>query len=99
MQVKKFKPQTLQLSLIISIVLTVLLTVVKVKNEAFNTTLKTLFYNAWLGQTIVLIMVFFVLIIVISMFKNLAAIKFTTILPIILCITIVSFFILFGLYH
>ena len=35
MQVKKFKPQTLQLSLIISIVLTVLLTVVKIKNEAF----------------------------------------------------------------
>ena len=99
MQVKKFNPQTLQLSLILSIVSTILLTLLKVKNEAFNIALKIVFYNDWLGQTIVLIGVFFVLIIVISGFKNLASIKFTSILPIILGITILSFFILFGISH
>jgi hypothetical protein len=99
MQAKKLNPQTLQLSLILSIVLTILLTFLKVKNEAFNTSLKTIFHNAWLGQTIILIGVFFILIVVISRFKNIAPVIFTTLLPIILGLTILSFFILFGIMH
>jgi hypothetical protein len=99
MNTKKFNPLTLQLSLILSILFNALITIAKVKNNAFNSFLKTFFYNAWFGQTILLIGLYFLIITILSKLSSLASIKFTSVLPIILCATILSFFILFSISH
>ena len=81
----RFSPVQLQISFLTAALCNLLLTIMKEENEEFRNFLARTFYNPWLGQLILITVLFIALTLLLPAFQGMKSIWFHRILPVTLC--------------
>ena len=93
----KLNAAALQISLIVSAICNVLFTIVKEESTGFRKFLQQTFYNAWLGQLVLLTGLFVGLVFIFRMVGNNSAVQFNRILPLVLGVSILILMLYYGM--